>query len=243
MTPRGGVIPLRALVPNAVTMAAFCAGATAIRFAIEGEFARASLAILLAGVLDGVDGRIARLLRGTSRFGAELDSLSDVTAFGIAPALVIYLWALRDIGNLGWLFALLHGVCCALRLARFNAALDTDGLPHTRARVMTGAPAPVGAGMAMAPLYLALGWPGFLDAPMLRAGVAATTLTVSALLMVSTLPTPGWRTIVVPAVWRVPLLAGFALFAGALAGAPFLTLAALTPLYLASVAVTWVRYR
>ena len=116
-------------------------------------------------------------------------------------------------------------------------------MPHTRGRVLTGVPAPAGAGIALFPLFLWLGWPGLLDAPLLRAGVAAGVLAVSAALMVSTLPTPGWTTARVPPHWRVPLLVAVALFAGALAGSPFLTLAAVTPAYLAGVGVTWWRFR
>lgn len=123
--PRRRGIPLRALIPNAVTVLALCFGLTGVRFAIGGEWEKAVAAILMAGVLDGIDGRIARLLKGTSRFGAELDSLSDVTAFGVAPTLVLYLWALQHLpGRLGWVIALAHAIACALRLARFNAQID-----------------------------------------------------------------------------------------------------------------------
>ena len=142
---RQPAIPLRALLPNAITMLALCAGATGVRFAISGEFEKAVTAITVAALLDGIDGRVARLLRGTSRFGAELDSLSDVTAFGIAPALVLYLWALQMLGPVGWVAALSIAVCCALRLARFNIALDQDDLPKKQLGFTTGVPAPVGA--------------------------------------------------------------------------------------------------
>ena len=164
---RNGVrrgIPLRALAPNAVTALALCFGLTGIRFGISGEWEKAVASIIIAGVLDGLDGRIARLLKGESRFGAELDSLSDVTAFGVAPAIILYLWvreglpdgSLLQIGwvKYGWLVALAHAVCCALRLARFNANIDATEQPHKSAGFLTGVPAPAGAGLLMLPLYL-----------------------------------------------------------------------------------------
>jgi len=162
------VLPMRALIPNAITLAALCFGLTGVRFAIAGDFERAILAVVIAGVLDGIDGRVARLLKGQSRFGAELDSLSDLTAHGVAPALIIYLWSLQNlsipgitggwlkIGNIGWIVALAHAACCALRLARFNANLDVDDQPHKRAGFLTGVPAPVGAGLTLSPIFLDL---------------------------------------------------------------------------------------
>src|SRR3954470_1422923 len=156
-TRRG--IPLRAVMPNAVTALALCFGLTGVRFAITGEWEKAVSAILIAGVLDGLDGRIARLLRAESRFGAELDSLSDVIAFGVSPAVILYLWTLQYIPKYGWVVALAHAVCCALRLARFNSQIDTKWQPHKSAGFLTGAPAPAGAGLALLPviLWLALG--------------------------------------------------------------------------------------
>jgi len=149
-----GALTLRTMLPNAITAAALCAGLTGIRFAIDGQWSFAVLAVVLAGVLDGVDGRIARLLNAQSRFGAELDSLADSLSFGVAPALILFLWSLKDLDNLGWLAALAFAVCCALRLARFNARIDTDEQPHKSAGFLTGVPAPVGAGLAFAPFYL-----------------------------------------------------------------------------------------
>ena len=142
--PRRG-ISIRAVAPNAVTALALCMGLTGIRFAIGGEWDRALAAIIVAGVLDGLDGRIARLLKGESRFGAELDSLSDVIAFGVSPAIILYLWSLQMLPRWGWLFALSHAVCCALRLARFNANIDSAEQPHKSAGFLTGVPAPAGA--------------------------------------------------------------------------------------------------
>ena len=147
-------IPLRAVVPNAVTALALCSGLSGIRFAISGEWDRALMFIGFAAVLDGMDGRIARALRGQSRFGAELDSLSDVVAFGVAPALIVYLWVLRDWNPYGWIFALAFAVCMALRLARFNARIDVEDQPHKSAGFLTGVPAPAGAGLMLLPIML-----------------------------------------------------------------------------------------
>ena len=144
---------LRALLPNAITAAAMCTGLTGIRYAIGGQWELAVGAIILAGVLDGIDGRIARLLNAQSRFGAELDSLADSLSFGTAPALVLYLWSLDDV-RLGWFAALALAVACALRLARFNAQIDADAQPHKSAGFLTGIPAPVGAGLSFLPFYL-----------------------------------------------------------------------------------------
>jgi CDP-diacylglycerol--serine O-phosphatidyltransferase len=165
--PKG--IPLRTLLPNAITALALCSGLFGIRYGIAGEWEKAAGAIVLAAFLDVMDGRIARLLKGQSRFGAELDSLSDVTAFGVAPAIILYQWMLAAIGpgeaayeywaRYGWLLALGHAACGALRLARFNANIDVLDQPHKSAGFLTGIPAPAGAGLALLPLFLWL-WTG-----------------------------------------------------------------------------------
>src|SRR5207302_5506092 len=164
--PRG--IPFRAMIPNMITALALCFGLTGVSLAIRGDWQKAIGAIVLAGVLDGLDGRIARLLRAESKFGAELDSLSDNIAFGTAPALILFLWSLKAEPRFGWLAALALAVCCALRLARFNARLDAAEQPHKSASFNTGVPAPAGAGLAFVPIYLWLitaderfrSWPG-----------------------------------------------------------------------------------
>ena len=148
----GGGLTLRAVLPNAITAAALCAGLTGIRFAIDGRWEMALFAIILAGVLDGIDGRIARLLKAQSRFGAELDSLADSLSFGMAPALVLFLWSLQDLPRFGWFASLAFAIACALRLARFNAQIDQDEQPHKSAGFLTGVPAPVGAGVAFLPV-------------------------------------------------------------------------------------------
>ncbi len=222
---RRGGIPLRALIPNAVTVLALCFGLTGVRFAIAGEWEKAVGAVVVAAVLDGIDGRIARLLKGTSRFGAELDSLSDVTAFGVAPALIVYLWSLQYLPGIGWVIALAHAVTCALRLARFNAQIDADPQPHKRAGYLTGIPAPVAAGLTLSPLFLSF-WlePAILGDPRVRYTLVSIVVLSVAFLMVSSLPTYSWGSVRLRASQRLPALVGVGLFAGALFSAPWMTL-------------------
>ncbi len=237
-------LPLRALIPNAITVLALCAGATGVRFALSGDFDKAAAAVVIAALLDGIDGRVARLLRGTSRFGAELDSLSDVTAFGVAPALILYLWALEDLGRLGWVVALALIVCCALRLARFNAALDREDLPKKRLGFTTGVPAPAGAGLALTPLFWSLAQDGALDAaPETRALVTAAVVAVTAFLMVSALPGWGFQAVRVPRQLRLFVLAAVGLFAAALAQAPWMALFAVGVVYAAAFPFAAIAYR
>lgn len=241
---RLGAMPLRMLLPNAITMLALAAGATGVRFAIGAEFDKAAAAIVVAAVLDGLDGRVARLLRGTSRFGAELDSLSDVTAFGVAPALILYLWALDDVGRFGWVVALALAICCALRLARFNAALDVEDEPRRRLGFLTGVPAPAGAGLALSPLFLSLALDGPLDdVPELRGAVAGVVTLLAAGLMVSTLPTWSTTSLRLPPEARVPVLAAVGLAAAFLALSPWGTLFVLALLYALSLPFAWASYR
>jgi CDP-diacylglycerol--serine O-phosphatidyltransferase len=181
-------LTLRALVPNAITSAALCSGLTGIRFAINGDFERAVMAVIIAGILDGIDGRVARMMKAQSRFGAELDSLSDAISFGVAPALILYLWSLQTEPRFGWFAALALAVCCALRLARFNARIDMADQPHKSAGFLTGVPAPVGAGLAMLPLYLWIASGREFRYPMF-VGVWAALI---AFLMISNMATLGW---------------------------------------------------
>ncbi len=229
------VLPLRVLIPNAVTALALCTGLSGVCFAIAGDWERAVAAIIIAGVLDGIDGRIARLLKGQSRFGAELDSLSDVIAFGVSPAVIIYLWSLQYLKGFGWVFALAHVVCCALRLARFNASLDVDNQPHKSAGFLTGIPAPVGAGLALAPIYLwmASATLGFGDdfEWLRNPAVTAVTTALTASLMISSLPTFSWGSLRIPGSWRLPALVAVALLGGALLSAPWITLSVVVLLY------------
>ena len=151
---RFGRVPVRYLLPNMITLLALCSGVTAIRLGIEGRYELAAGAVIIAIVLDAVDGRLARFLKGTSRFGAELDSLADFVNFGVAPAILIYVWSLEALKGRGWIAALMLAIACALRLARFNVALDDPHKPAWKNAFFSGAPAPAGAGLAMAPMYL-----------------------------------------------------------------------------------------
>jgi CDP-diacylglycerol--serine O-phosphatidyltransferase len=234
--PRG--IPLRTLVPNAITALALCSGLFGIRFAIAGEWEKAAAAIVLAAFLDIMDGRIARLLKGQSRFGAELDSLSDVTAFGVAPAVILYQWMLSTMSSdqggyeawarYGWLLALAHAVCGALRLARFNANIDAQDQPHKSAGFLTGIPAPAGAGLALLPVFLWL-WTGveIFHEPLLVAPWAA----LAAFLMVSNLATFSWGSLKLRSHVRFGALVVIALIGGALLTAPWPTLSVAAALY------------
>ncbi len=234
--PRG--IPLRTLVPNAITALALCSGLFGIRYAITGEWEKAAGAIVLAAFLDVMDGRIARLLKGQSRFGAELDSLSDVTAFGVAPAVILYLWMLAMLGSpeqdywarYGWLLALAHAVCGALRLARFNANIDVLDQPHKSAGFLTGIPAPAGAGLALLPLFLWL-WSGLdiFHEPLLIAPWTA----LAAFMMVSNLATFSWGSLKLRSHVRFGALVVIALIGGALLTAPWPTLSVAALLYAA----------
>jgi len=229
--PRGG-IPLRAVAPNAVTALALCFGLTGIRFAIGAQWEQAVLMVLVAGVLDGIDGRIARLVRGESRFGAELDSLSDAIAFGVSPALILYLWSLLAVPRIGWLVALLHAVFCALRLARFNAAIDREEQPHKSAGFLTGVPAPVGALLAMMPLYCWI-WS---DLPVFRSPwVVAPWLAFVAFLMVSSVATFSSASLRLRQNIRFEAIAVLVVLAAATVSAPWPTLTAVGALYVLSI--------
>jgi CDP-diacylglycerol--serine O-phosphatidyltransferase len=227
------------MVPNAITALALCFGLTGVSLAIGGEWEKALGAIVFAGVLDGFDGRIARLLRAQSKFGAELDSLSDNIAFGTAPALILFLWSLQTAPRFGWIAALALAVCCALRLARFNARIDAAEQPHKSAGFNTGVPAPAGAGLAFVPIYLWL----ITGDDMWRQWqlVMAWTLFI-ALMMISSLPTFSWSSIRIRRSWRLFALAGVALLGAALMRAPWHTLLAISVLYLVMVPVALASY-
>ncbi|WP_338468560.1 phosphatidylcholine/phosphatidylserine synthase [Novosphingobium sp. ZN18A2] len=235
--PRG--LTLRALAPNAVTSAALCAGLTGIRFGILGDWERAVLAVILAGMLDGIDGRVARLMKAESRFGAELDSLSDSISFGVAPALILFLWSLQDLPKLGWLAALAFAVACALRLARFNARIDMKDQPHKSAGFLTGVPAPLGAGLAFLPLYLwiASGNPVFREPVLVAVWVVAM-----AFLMISNMATLSWASLRPRKSLRLEVLALVGLVIAALLTEPWMTLVVICAVYLGLMPYGLVRY-
>jgi CDP-diacylglycerol---serine O-phosphatidyltransferase len=241
-TPSGPLgnfnIPLRQLIPNAVTVLALCAGLTGMRFAIADKWETACMMIVLAGFLDAMDGRIARYLKGTSRFGAELDSLADVIAFGVAPAVIMYSWALHDLRGIGWVVALSHTVCCALRLARFNTQLDADNHPHKQHGFNTGVPSPAGAGLALTPLMLWI-WLGPNDPTetpgRLIAIVTAFWMAAMAFLMVAPFATYSWKSIRLRQSYRLPALLGVGLFAGLLLNEMMGTLCIVSAIYLTAI--------
>src|SRR3954465_13641906 len=148
------LIPVRTLVPNLITLLALCAGLTAIRLAVEDKLEWAVAAIVFAALLDGIDGRVARMLRGTSRFGAELDSLADFVNFGVAPALILYFWGLHELGNAGWIAAMVFAISTGLRLARFNVMIDDPNKPAWAGNFFVGMPAPGGAITVLLPIYV-----------------------------------------------------------------------------------------
>lgn len=216
------------MVPNILTLLALCAGMTAMRFAMGGNFQAAVFSIIAAGVFDGLDGRMARLLKATSSFGAELDSLADFVSFGVAPAAVIYLWTMSELHGLGWAIVLFFAVCCALRLARFNSATHGE-VPSYAAPFFTGAPAPAGAGLVMVPMFLSFEWGDWLfRSPYLN----AVTVTGIALLMVSKVPTVSLKRIRIPHHMVVPTLLAFGVATAFLTTEPWLTLIVVGIVYL-----------
>src|SRR5438105_1729208 len=222
------------MVPNVLTLLAVCAGMTAIRFAVNGKFEAACYAIIVAGIFDGLDGRIARLLRSTSRFGAELDSLSDFISFGVAPAVVLYLWTMSAWQSIGWAIVLIFAVCCALRLARFNTQLAAEPPPWA-AGFFTGAPAPAGAGLLLLPMFISFEWGDWIARSPYLNGVWITGV---ALLMISTVPTVSLKRIRIPPDFVVPTLLGIGVLAGLFTTAPWPTLTFIGVVYIASIPLT-----
>lgn len=233
-------VPLRALLPNLVTLLALCAGLTSIRMAIDARYELAIGAILLAAVLDALDGRLARMLKSTSRFGAELDSLADFVNFGVAPAVILYVWAFAAMPSLGWLAALIFALCAALRLARFNTELD-EAQPRWRANYFIGVPAPAGAIVVLLPFYAAgVGAP---EGTVLTA-LAFLHTCLMAVLMASWQPTFSGKSVGrnIDRKYVVPLFAGAALFVAVLATYPYLSLLGGSIAYLLSIPLAGRRY-
>lgn len=228
-------MPLRVILPNLVTLLALSMGLTAIRFAIEGQFETAVVAVIAAAILDGLDGRIARALRSTSRFGAELDSLADFVAFGVAPALILYFWGLHEIKSFGWFAALVFAIAAALRLARFNVMIDDPNRPSWQAHFFTGMPAPAGAIVGLLPLYLNL---SIFAVPNVRALVPCEIayVLIVAFLMASRIPHfSGKRIGRVPREYVIAVLFGIAACLLLLATFTMEMLIGLTFVYLATI--------
>ncbi|MEW5727531.1 MAG: CDP-diacylglycerol--serine O-phosphatidyltransferase [Pseudomonadota bacterium] len=226
--PRIPGLSINHMIPNVLTLLALCAGLTSIRFGLHGKWEAGVAAIFLAAILDGLDGRVARLLQGTSKFGAELDSLSDFVSFGVAPAMLLYFWTMQTAGGFGWALVLLFAVCCALRLARFNTMMGDD-LPPYAYNFFTGVPAPAAAGLVLFPMIASFQFGhGFFDRP---AVVAVFLLGVS-FLMVSTIPTFSFKKVRIPHKWVLPILLVIGLLAAFLVTEPWLTLVVVGVLYM-----------
>jgi CDP-diacylglycerol--serine O-phosphatidyltransferase len=233
-------IPVRMLVPNVITLLAICAGLTAIRLSTEGKMEWAVAAIVFAAVLDGVDGRIARLIKGQSKFGAELDSLADFVNFGVAPGLILYFWQLHELGNGGWIAAMVFAISGGLRLARFNATIDDPNKPPYAANYFTGVPAPAGAVTALLPVYLA-----FLGVAQPPATLTAAYTLLIAFLMVSRLPVfsgKTWR-MRVPPEMVLPVFVSVIFFIAILVSYPWYVLSIGSVLYLLSLPLGWKSYK
>ncbi len=235
-------IPVRTLLPNVITLLALCAGLTAIRLAVEDKLEWALAAIVFAALLDGIDGRLARLLKGTSRFGAELDSLADFVNFGVAPALIVYFWILHELKSAGWIAAMVFAICTGLRLARFNVMIDDPNKPAWAANFFTGIPAPAGAITVLLPIYMDfLGLPRFsVTAPI----TLVYTLAI-AFLMVSRLPVFSGKRMgkrVAPEM-VLPVFVAVVVFFALLVAYPWVVLTIGTVLYLGSLPFGWLSYR
>jgi CDP-diacylglycerol---serine O-phosphatidyltransferase len=233
-------IPVRMLVPNVITLLAICAGLTAIRLSIEGKMELAVAAIVFAAILDGIDGRVARMIKGQSKFGAELDSLADFVNFGVAPGLMLYFWQLHELNNGGWIAAMVFAISGGLRLARFNATMDDPNKPPYAANYFTGVPAPAGAVTAMLPIYIA-----FLGLPKPPATVTAAYTLLVAFLMVSRLPVFSGKSVRmrVPPEMVLPVFVAVIFFVALLIGYPWYILSIGSLLYLCSLPLGWKSYR
>ncbi len=236
-------VPLRIILPNLVTLLALSMGLTSIRFAVEGQFVIAVLAVIIAAILDGLDGRLARVLRGTSRFGAELDSLADFVDFGVAPGLILYFWNLHQMKSLGWFAALVFAIACALRLARFNVMVDDPNEPPWQVHFFTGMPAPAGAVVGLLPIYLSL---SVFEIPATRWFVPFDIAYVLfiAFLMASRIPHfSGKRIGRVPREYVIAVLFGVAVIVLLLATFPMEMLVCLSLAYLATIPFAVRRYK
>lgn len=232
-------IPVRALAPSVLTLLALCSGVTSIRLAYNERWEFAVVAIIMAGLFDSLDGRVARLLKGTSRFGAELDSLSDMICFGVTPALVVYFWTLNTLGGFGWAVVLLYCVCCALRLARFNIAAEQED--ESRApRFFRGVPAPGAAGLLIVPMMLTFATDSELSR---NPAFCAVYMAVLAFAMVSRVPTFSFKHVHIDRAYVMPILLGVGLAVGLLTSFFWATVVACAMIYLAILPFGFKAYR
>ncbi len=225
--PRLKGLSVGKLIPNLITVSAACAGLTGIRFAVEGRWEHAVAAIIVAAILDALDGRMARILNASSEFGAQLDSLSDIVSFGVAPALVLYFWSLQEVGGVGWALTLFFIVCCGLRLARFNSMMGK--LPPYAYNYFTGVPAPAGALISLVPIVVHL---AFEVGVVMEPVVVGTWSVIMASLMVSQVPTYSFKRFKVPQPYVLPFFVIVGLMLAGLAGRPWHVLTMLAIMYL-----------
>ncbi len=233
-------LPFRKIAPNIVTMLALCSGVTSIKFAVADNWTMACFCIFIAAVLDGLDGRVARLLKTSSKFGAELDSLSDFVSFGVAPAILVYQWSLFSLPKIGWFVALLMAMASALRLARFNTMLDDVKQPKYWDNFFVGVPAPAAAMLAILPVMASFEYP---ELTFLRSHlVCGITLFVVAMMMVSRMPTISTKKAKVPSFLLIPLMLFIVFIASIIISQPWLALVCLTTLYLLSLPLGFVLF-
>ncbi len=227
------------ILPNILTLLALCAGMTAIKFGFQDRWQAAAAAIAAAAILDALDGRVARLLKGSSKFGAELDSLSDFISFGVAPAIMLYLWALQGAGRFAWILALLFAACCALRLARFNTMLDDPDAPAWKANFFTGVPAPAGAGLVLLPMVISF---QIGDEIVRSVEVVSLTMIVVATLLVSRVPTLSFKRLKISREWHMPTMIIAVLIIAGIFTVPWFALTAILVLYLLTFPVALMKH-
>ncbi len=227
-------LPFRKIAPNIVTMLALCAGVTSIRYSISADWAKAVLCIFAAAFFDGLDGRVARMLKGSTKFGAELDSLSDFVSFGVAPAILLFQWSLSSFPKFGWFFCLLMSIGMAMRLARFNMMLDEEPQPEYWHHFFVGVPAPAAAALAMMPVMISFDFPE-LNWLVRSHAFCATLLCLVTFLMVSRIPTISTKKMKVPTYMFIPMMLVVALFATFIITQPWVTLGVMTICYALSI--------
>ena len=231
----------RMILPNAITLIGVCIGLSSIKFAIDGKFAIAIIAILFAGLMDALDGRIARLIKGTSKMGKELDSLGDVISFGVAPALIMYFWNLQYLDKLGWFVCLTYVVCVALRLARFN--VNSEEEPSWKDNFFEGMPSPAGGIVVLMPLIISFSGLGELFFEINYDILVPIFFIIVSILLISTIPTYSFKKIVIPRTMTKFLLFGIVLFFGALLVYTFKILAVTSIVYLCLIPISYFHYK
>ena len=230
----------RAILPNTLTIIGVCIGLSSIKFALDQNYGLSIIALLISGILDTLDGRIARLIKGTSKVGKELDSLTDVVSFGVAPAFIMYFWTLNELGKLGWLIVLIYVVCCALRLARFNIMTYDDELLWKQ-NFFEGVPSPGGAGLVMLPLVLYK--LEIYNFDQYRLLVVSTIFIITSILMISKLPTYSFKRIAIPRSTTIFLLFGIGLYFGLVFVYTFEVLFITGAVYLCTIPISYLHFR